>query len=326
MSATGLLLCFITCLCFSYTIDTIVTVMLYLLLKTSEAISDAFYGDDQRFNRLDIAGESLCVRGIVILPLYYIGVHHWQSTITALLLSACFGFMLTACFDYPKYKQIIRAYNIHKTEGVKSLLVETFPLFMATLLPIVITALPRIMLEHYHGAVVLGFYGNISTPALLITILVPTLLTAILPHYGRLHLDQNRTGVLRIWLLSLAATVALTIICCLGVFILGKPVMSLLYTNKIIPYINYLYLIMISMMLFAFTSCNGAVLVATRSNKTLLSAVVVAALLCIITVRPLVQFFGILGAILVLAIAYLGQSFFQFRYIAYYCIDGKDIA
>ena len=290
-----------------YSQEQVIAIFLFIMFKSSEAISDVFYGDDQRMGKLELAGYSLFLRGLVTGSLFLFGLYHFKNLNISLLLIVGSGFILTLLIDYPIYKKTIVNFEI------------------TTLIPAIITAVPRVVLAYWHGTEQLGYYGNLSTPALVLVTFVPTFLIAFLPQYGKMFISSDYRGIIKLWYKSLFGTLLLSCIFLFGVFLVGRIVLTFLYTNMILPYVHFLYYVIIVMGIYSMEICCATVLVAMRERKILTIAALYSLIACLIVSVPLVKSYGISGAIAVLAISYSIQVIIQVLCIVRVCTVQKAL-
>lgn len=309
-TALGIMLCISYAFCIGYNKSISISIILFMLFRTFEAISDVFFGDFQREGRLELVGLTMFLRGVLTVLLFTAGLQLFHDLNKALFCIVMGSLALTAFLDCILYKFIVPWSEGSKC-GVAGILRECFPLLLAALLPTVITAFPRVVLERYSGAELLGYYGNISTPAVIIIALVPNILTSIMPVYGEMVTVNDFTRIRKLWMKTIVGTVFIFVVCLLGVKLLGKPVLAWIYTDAIIPYVHFLYFFLISTTLYAITMCNAAVLTALRKNTSVSICAIVATAICVSVSFPLVRHFGISGAISALIISYCAQIIMQ---------------
>ena len=304
----GLIICFVR----GYDTTVLLCIFFFMLIKSAEAFSDVLYGNVQRVGRLDVAGYFMFARGVLIVVLF--GVFIWKTdNLNISLLSAAVScIFLSGIIELFVHRRIAEKDNavisIKKTIGI---IKDCFPLFIASVVPIVITAYPRIVLEKYYGSELLGFYGNVSTPSLLITTLAPVVLVALLPAYGVAFNNVDKRKIRKLWILSIIGCLAFGAICFLGLLVLAKPLLSLIYTEQIIPYVVYIYPITVAMIIYSFTMCNYTALIAIRKKTMIIAAALIALLVCLISSELLIKSYSIKGVIAVLIITYLVQFVIQ---------------
>ena len=312
------------CITLHYPVWISLSIMLFILLKTSETFSDVLFGNDQRIGHLELAGYSMTARGILLIVLFCVGVIIWKSLNAALLISSGGILALSLLIDLPLHNKITGKLGHLTDRGIVGILKACFPLLLATLIPAVITAFPRVILERYYGSETLGYYGNVSTPALLLTTVVPTILIALLPGYGKMAEEKDFRKMRTVWLQSIGGVILITAAAMLGVWLLGKPVLAFVYTDEILPFVPYLYSVLIAMMLYTITMCNNTFLVSLRRNWGLMLTTLLALLLCLAVSLPLVRAWGISGAIAALGVPYAVQTIVQTVWILWICKEGDQ--
>ncbi|MBQ7474635.1 MAG: polysaccharide biosynthesis C-terminal domain-containing protein [Clostridia bacterium] len=316
-SAASIILLAIILLFGRYPFKTSVSIILYTLFRFFEAISDVFHGEMHRADKLDKIGVLMFARGAITVILFLTGEAIFRSLNASLLTVAVGSAAITFTLDLPVYRKVVEMKSGSRS-GVKKLLTSCFPLLIAFLLPTLITAFPRILLEKFKGAETLGYYGNVSTPAVIITAVVPNIIASYMPRYGELTKEGKNKETRRLWLRTLLLTLMILAVCSAGVALIGKPVLSLIYTESIVPYIKYLYFFLISTALYAATMCGAAVLTARRKNVIVCVCASIAAVVCIVSSFPLVKYFGIPGAIAAMIVSYSVQAVIQLLFILKY--------
>ncbi len=301
----------------------LVSVLLFVLFKSSEAFSDVLFGEDQRRDRLELAGYSMLLRGVLTVFAFFTGAYFFRTLNAALLLAAAVAILLTLFFDLPLYRRTVRDHMGKTSRGLSGILRSCFPLLITTIIPTMITAIPRVALERFYGAEALGYYGNVSTPSLLLTTIAPTILLAFLPTYGRAFQAGDWNRILKTWGLTVLGILCLGAICLLGALLLAKPVLALFYTEAVLPYVHYLYPLLGAMTLYAVTICANAVLVPMRENRVLMGTALISLVLCLALSYPLVRAWGMGGAVAVLAVSYGVQALVQAIWLLRLCLGKK---
>lgn len=309
-AAAGLILCLAFLLFSGYAPSLAVSVCLYTLFRTFETVSDVFFGDIQRSGRTELVGITMLIRGLLTVLLFWLGLRCFRDLNGALGLAALGSLTLTAVPDVFLYRRFALL-GKGSGAGCRGVLRDCFPLLLASLLPTIITAFPRLLLERFNGPELLGFYGNVSTPAVIITAVVPNILAALMPRYGELAAAGDVRGIRRLWGKTLLGTLGILAVCLLGALLLARPVLAWFYTDAILPYVHYLYPFLLSTALYAATMCTGSALVALRRNRWISLCALAATALCVGISFPLVRSYAITGAILSLIAAYLLQLLLQ---------------
>ncbi len=315
----GCLIGFVTCVILQYSIPVQISILLFMLVKSAESFSDALFGNDQRYGHLEYAGFSMLVRGILLVVLFGVGVNFSNDLNTSLMIVAIGGLALSLLVDLPLHNRTVEKAGKVSVSELKNLIQECFPLLITLLIPSVITALPRIVLERFYGDELLGFYGNVSAPALLLTSVAPTVLLALLPSYGNFIKDHDYKRVREFWVKTIVGVIAFILLAAAGVLVLGKIVLAFVYTDAIIPYVHYLYYILAAMMFYIITMCNNTVLVALRKSWGLTLTTVLGLIVCAVLSFIVVKPWSIMGAVIALGIPYAVSAVVQIIWIINIC-------
>lgn len=312
------------CLIGGYPKEISAAILLFILTKTSETFSDVLFGNDQRAGHLELNGYSMMIRGILLIVLFATGAVCFRSLNNALILSAAGLLALSLFMDLPLHNRLMRTLGNTENHGFTGILKKCSPLLLTAMIAVVVTALPRLGIERYCGVRELGFYGNVSTPALVLTTVIPTILNALLPKYGMAYKDKDYRRLKTIWLKTIIGVAAAGVLCIIGVAIGGKGFLSFVYTDEIIPYVHYLYPVMIVMTVYSITVCNCTWLVAVRRNWATTITEFTGLVICLIVLSSLVKNYRIAGAIAVLLITYSVQALIQFIWILKICKDEEN--
>lgn len=320
----GILACIVFVFICRYEYTVISSIVLFTLFRTFESISDVFFGEYQREGRLELVGYTMFLRGMLAIGFFYIGLIVFQSLNAALFIIVIESIGMTLLVDGIVYKKIV-PWKSGTLEGLKGILKECFPLLLATLLPTVITAFPRIALEQYYGTELLGFYGNVSTPAVIIITVVPTILASFMPVYGNLVVYGDNKTIRKLWKKTIIGTIVIMILCIIGVAFLGEPILSWIYTDAIAPYVHYLYYVLLATTLYAFTMCGAAVLTALRKNTQVCVCALISTIICLMISFPLIKAYSIAGAISVLIVSYMVQVIIQAVIVLQYTRESDEM-
>ena len=307
----GFILVIAVCIFMGYRMNVSVTIILFVLLKSSESLADVLFGNIQRAGYLHIAGYSMAIRGVLVTVGFILAATLTKDLNSALLLSAMGAASVSFSFDLYTHHWIIKQQPLVYDKGILGLLKECFPLLVSGLIPVIVAAFPRIVLERYCGSRILGIYGNVSTPGLLLTTVVPTVLTALMTVYGRAFSGEDYRRILYIWMKSIIGVIVFTGVCLVIATFVGRDVLAYIYTAEIIPYVSYLYYVLIAMMLNAITACCNIVFVVVRKHWEMTVIATVALVHCLIVAIPLIRTWRIFGAIITLAGTYCLQIVIQ---------------
>lgn len=304
----GFVLCIFYCLICSYSIDKAGAIFGFLLYRSFESMSDVYFGELQKIGRLDILAKSMSLKGILSVVVFSVVLFFTRNLTFALISISILAMLITVLYDRRMFCKLITGEKIgFRLKDSFELLKVCFVLMVSVLLPVVITSVPRILLEQYHGTELLGYYGNVSAPPTLIIALIPGIITPFMTLYGNWIKEKQTKKLIIAFFVSIIVTIAFGLVCCLGVLLLGEPVMALIFTDEIIPYVHYLYPLIVVLTINAMTSCATALIISLRYNNDVFIHSVIASGVCIVISPYLIQNYEIWGVIYSMGISYFVQ-------------------
>ena len=288
-------------------------IFFYLVYSNSIACSEIMFGRLQLAGHLEINGESNLVRAAVCFAAFVGSFLIFHRVALSLLFMAGAAVLVCVLFDGTRYRKIIGenffAFRPDFRSGLK-ILASCIPIMLTSVVPLLTTAIPRTTIQKELGTELLGYFATIFTPTVLITVLVPTVMQALLPSLAD-NWENNR-GLLKKQILKgygfipLLAGVAL-----LAALVAGKPVMALLFGEEILPYFSLLYWAILTTCVNAAVMIGNNILIAIHKNRDLLISNLLAFVLCAALSQVFVTHWGLQGAVYVLLCAYGVQVVYQ---------------
>lgn len=239
--AAGLGLCVLFSLCsVQYAPMQRLSIILYMLFKTSEVLVDCFAAEQQKAWRMDWSGLSLLMRGVTSLGSFIIGMLVWHSLPAALLLMAVTTMPVVIFYDGRIVARLSPLKLDFSLRRSLPLLKAAWPMMVNSAMMTLLAAVPRYFLELYAGAEVLGIYTAIATPAVIMqagcSFIYSPLVAPLSESYHRGDLAAFRKTLVRallaVGLLAAAALLAATL--------LGRWGLRLLFDDSILPHAHLL--------------------------------------------------------------------------------------
>ena len=255
-------------------------VALYALFKVVESFVDVFHGVFQKHNRLDYAGKSQIIRGVLLLASFVIGLSLFRSLATSILLMALSSLMAILLYDRVialSYGSISPRFN---GLVLSSLIRKCFAGFVSSLLITMVVSVARQSYGISFGNEELGHYAAVATPCVIIQALASYIYA---PLYGKIaDADKKRAdaSVGRLVAKVLSAIVLITAICLLASFLLGDLALEIIYGSSIAPYVYLIYGALVSTACAATISFLLDVLIILGKTKSILCFSLLPILLC----------------------------------------------
>lgn len=206
------------------------------LFKIIDSIEDVYLGLYQQENRLDVAGKILTIRMVFTIIVFAAGLIVFKDLLLSLIIATIFTTLLLVflvVLTYPDFKQ----YKGDSTWGrIWKLLKVCFPLFLGCFLAFYIGNAPKYAIDSLLNDELQACYGFIAMPVFVIGLLNNFIFSPMIAKMSVLWKDGERKAFLRLFGIQAIIVVVITVICEIGAYLLGVPVLSLLYNTDLKPY------------------------------------------------------------------------------------------
>lgn len=234
-----------------YSTEKSLTVIVMLLLKAVDAYEDVYHGNYQQHGRLDVAAKVLTLRLLSLIVVFAGFILGMRSLLVPLAITT----MFTAAFFVIETLWVRRRFGLPTdmssaakgssdrgkaysvgTGTVIGLLKDSFPVFLATFLLFYIGNAPKYAIDTAMDDAAQAYYGYIAMPVFVVGLLASFIYNPIIGSLaedwagGRAARFGKRLGVQSLLI------VLITIVCMVGAWILGIPVLGALYNTNLSPY------------------------------------------------------------------------------------------
>jgi len=284
-------------------------ILLFMIFRLSEAIVDVLHGIDQRAWRLDLVGKSFFMRGILILALFTVGELLFKSLPVSILLMELGVYGVIVCYDISSCKKCTRLNLVRNKGSFISLMKIGIPLGAFSFLLTLISSIPRLFLERWHGEDILGVFGSITTVTLLIPQLASFIFNPLIPVFAERWKSNDKRGFRRLLSLSVTAIAAIGTVTLLGAYFFGEWGLSVVFGDSIRPYSYLLCPVLGTAILTAYIGLLGTILTVLSDYSALVWLSLISAVGCLIASVLLIQKSALVGTILATAVG-LGMECF----------------
>lgn len=281
------------------------SIMVYMLFRISEAIMDVLHGIDQRADRLDIAGKSFTMRGIISIVSFALVLGVSKNLLLALVVMALCSFAIVLLYDVPAAKRLGNFTRPFTLINSASLLKECFPLVCYAFLNTAIANIPVLFLESIHGSAVLGIYSAVSAPAVIIQMGATYIFTPFITGFARLYTDKNQKGFYGMIAKMSLAILAIGVCGVIGGALLGNWGLHLIYPTKPETWQNVGLLVptIISAVVTAFVLFYNMLLTIIRDFKGLVISNLLGIVFCVGACPVLIRLYSLQGTNLALLLS-----------------------
>ncbi|MCL2143084.1 MAG: oligosaccharide flippase family protein [Methanomassiliicoccaceae archaeon] len=305
--ALSFALCLFVVLFFNYTMEQNLVIIMYMVYRNLLHYAYLYTATLQIHERLDHVGKCMMLEGIVSFASFTVSYYLTNDLVSSVAIMAVLGggvFLLTTARGY--HKTMGRGYPWHAAERstTSSLIKMGAPFLLSVVAPIVITALPKIMLQAVEGDEIVGIFGTLSAP----TIVVPTLIMGIFAPFIVYFSNISRKGDISLLRKQYSKMVVLTlmfgVLCFVLSYVAAGYLFEAVYGDDIVPYVGYFNVMIIGITFYSIGMWGITVLITKNQGRAaaIASALSLAAALVIFIVA--IPGYGISGATYGLMAAY----------------------
>ena len=239
-----------------YDQEKILVMVVMCLFKAIDSFEDVFTGGYQVQGRLDLGAKMLTIR-LLIVSAVFIGF----IVVTGDLLSSSIATTVTSAVVLgAQIGYVRRAYNLPNREigptvsSVLRLLRACVPLFLGDFLLFYAGNAARYAIDVFLDDAAQAYFGYIAMPVFVVTLLAgfiySPLITSLTDQW-----HEGKVGIFAVRFAKLSLVVAgITVVCAIGVWLVGVPVLNALYNTELESYKLELCVLMVGGGFLAFTT------------------------------------------------------------------------
>lgn len=225
-----------------YSTDKIAAIFIVALYEAVGAFEDVYLGNYQQCDRLDVGARLLTIRLVTTIALFAGAIAITKS----LPIAAAIATVFAACFVVGEVAFAKRRYQLPPAMGelrrrrVGKLLKECFPLFAAAFLLFYIGNAPKYAIDALMDDAAQAYYGYIAMPVFIVSLLATFIYNPMIASLAEQWRNREVRAFVKRFAKLACAIAGLTIACDLAAWLLGIPVLDLLYNADLAPYLGEL--------------------------------------------------------------------------------------
>ena len=229
-----------------YSTAKMAAILAAVVFRAVEAVADVLEGRYQQKGRYDISCKSVVVKDLVYLAAFLITLFVTGSVFWGLSVLAMVYLLMVLVID----GQIVQEFGgiSFKTSWRRqgTLLAEGFPLFVNAFLNAYIINAPKYALEKYYSSEVLGIFTVLYMMAFVVNMFASFVIKPIISVLAEKYVKGDISGFLKLIFRQMLVIAGATVICILGAYVAGVPVLSFLFGVDLTEYKGALCLILVS--------------------------------------------------------------------------------
>ena len=279
--------------------EALVVVALLACARACDGISDICHGLFQRQLDMRTAGIGLIINGALSAALVAAGLWVRPSLAGAAGLYALASLVTLIGWDLPRMRTTMKVSGRPRSTGgglatARRLIWRALPLGLSSVIGSLQINLPRYVVAAYLGPAAVAVFTALAYIPTLGNLIANAVAQAALPVLAR-DLQNSRTAYARRLRILVQSGVALGVASVMAAVLLGRPVVTAIYSGQVAAHIDVLIWLMIAAALsYSFLFLGTALNVRLRFGTQLLisSAALVTVASCVI---PLVNRYGLRG-------------------------------
>lgn len=280
----------------AYTINKSLCIVWMCLFKLVDSIEDVYHGLYQQKGRLDIAGKCMTIRMLITIVIFGISVIILKALLPALIISTiatAIIFILFTALTYEEFK------CLQETAGKRSLwtlLKVCLPLFLGSFLSFYIGNAPKYAIDSILNDELQACYGFIAMPVFVIGLLNNFIFNPMISKMSFMWSEKDIKSFKKLLFKQMLIILAITVICELGAYLIGIPVLSIMYNTDLAPYKTELLILLLGGGFLALSGLFVTIITIMRLQKTLLFGYGIVAILAYLASPVIVKQYGMTGA------------------------------
>ncbi len=270
-------------------------IMAYMILKGIEAYADVIQGIDQKMWRFDVIGISFFVRGTIVAAGFWIFLYVTGNIILSLLCISVLSLAAVLLIDVKITRKIACVKCAIRDRAIIALLKECVPIVGYNFLLNFVTLIPRNVLQDERGIDMLGIYGSVASPAVVIQLFASVIFNPFMPFFAEYYKGNKRKKFFALMFQFVAMLALIAVISVIAAMIFGKWALMAIIGNKIEEYAYLLIPIIFCTVITAAIWLFAGIMVAIRMTLALLATTVAGFLVSVMISGRMVDAYGMNG-------------------------------
>ena len=283
-------------LVFNYSIYKYLIIILLILVRSLESISDVYFGILQKNNKLYLVGISLFFKNLISLIVFIVTDYIFKNLYISIISWGIVNLLFLVLFDILKSKEVSKEEFKIETR-IKDIFKKTLYFFLFTFIAAFIINIPRYFIDFYLTDELQGIYGIIVMPATMTALLSQFILQPYivkLSEYNNKDINKFKESIKKLF----SYTIIISIICIVIAYLIGIPVLNIIYNLKLDNYKYHLLIIMIGSSFYALNNLLNVVYTIKRKTKYQFIIYLVSIILSFIITYFLIKNYELLGGVI----------------------------
>lgn len=293
-----------------YTLEKAMVIFTFGLFKGVDVIEDLYHGEYHRCHRLDVAGVLLTIRYSISILIFVITIILSHNLVSACTISA----VITIIIFFVENSKIIPAfyqgdYHFNAT-GFKSLLFILIPVVITNYIKLYITNAPKYAIDACLTDSIQAYFNVLFMPVFIISLISDIIFRPFVPILAEYWNNHDFNLFKKLVMRQVFIILGITIVIVLGGVIIGLTLLEIIYNVSLHDYMFSFIILLFGGGITTISSLLILIITIQREQKVMALVNVITFIICLLISNPLVQSFGIEGAVFLFFILNLFPTLF----------------
>lgn len=304
----------------NYSVDKNIVIVLLCIYKLFEAFSDTFYGYLQKHEELHFVGKSLFYKSIVGIIAFFIVDFVTKNIIFACIILNLNSLFFVLFYDIKKSFKYIDKTQIIRFDRVMNLFRIGFSVFSFSFLSVYIVNLQKYIIDFTLQDKFQTIFSIIVMPGTVMGLCGQYIISPLLTNIIACYSEKRFCDLKKLVNKMIVILIGLGVLAEIAAYVLGIPVLNIVYGINLDSYIVDLLLIIFGALCYAVAGIYSQVLIIMRKNTLQLFIYILDVIFSLLVSYLLITHLGIHGA----TYGYvLTMVFHYILYLIYYSYEYK---
>lgn len=275
-----------------------IIVVLMTIFKMLEAFADVYAGRFQQRDRIDLSGKLYFVRMVTSVIAFIFMLLVTNNMMLASVVMCLVSGILLYVYDYRQLFSEDKGKMDFDKKNLMTLLKEVLPLFIGAFIMMYISNAPKYAIEMVYNDDMQNIYNILFMPAFVINMfsifVFRPLMITMAQDWATGNLKSLRSILVKMYLMICG----LTCVALIGTWMLGIPILSIIYGVNLASYKDHLMMVMLGGGISAMLTFSCQVITIMRQQKIMLLGYLIAFIYAFAISKHLVMKWELTGAIL----------------------------
>lgn len=271
-------------------------ILMLCVFKMFDALEDVFHGQFQVNGRLDIASKLQTFRVVLCMLLFSITIMIFHNLLFSIIIVILISVFVLILFDIPLVSKFDTLSLDGNSKKVMQLLLTCLPLCIGSYLSLYIGNSPKYAIDTFLEPINQTYFNILFMPSYVVNLFCGFALRPLLTTLAKQYNDGYFKAYIKTIFKLVLLIIGLTIVIEIGAFLLGIPVLSIIYNLDLSPYKMELLILIFAGAISALGTLIYYALTIMRNQKLLLISYVITGISAYFVSPALVEKWHLFGA------------------------------